>query len=196
MTKEIEQLRQEIEQHVRNAYALLPSEITPPNHLDRKHLESKFEHGEWQQVCGLIRYWSRNNNFALGLLEENAAAYEKIRQLSCLIFQEKLLKISVKETQLIGECLNAIANGPFLPDWEFQTLTGLERKEVAIIAKRWPDFDKHNDAVLLAVSNSMNHLHGYPHHKESELSKYLSVSEEQLREFSDKWFESRRTSID
>jgi hypothetical protein len=58
--------------------------------------------------------------------------------------------------------LKAAAAGPFFPDWEFQTLFGIERQVLAEVANRWPDVDPAKD-VELAVVGSMNHLLGYPH---------------------------------
>jgi hypothetical protein len=72
-----------------------------------------------------------------------------------------LVELSGKTVDVIGRCLDAWANGPFIEDWEFQTVTGLERDEVSAIAKNWPNQDDPN--VDQAVLASMGNLLGYPH---------------------------------
>ena len=71
-------------------------------------------------------------------------------------------------------------------------VNGFETEEVAAIGERWPDFDRNDDSVPLAVGNSLNNLVGYPHHKESELPKYISVSQDELEKFANKWFALRK----
>ncbi len=53
-----------------------------------------------------------------------------------------------QEIEIIGKCLDAVIQGPFLIDqqaddqwWEFPTLIGLEPEEVADIADLWPNVD-------------------------------------------------------
>ena len=41
-----------------------------------------------------------------------------------------LANLDEKERGVVRECLGATVEGPFFPDWEFQTLFGLERDEV------------------------------------------------------------------
>ena len=63
---------------------------------------------------------------------------------------------------LIGKCLRAAADGPFFPDWEFQTLFGLDRGEVRNVADMWPELDPTNNDVILAINNALNMLQMYP----------------------------------
>jgi hypothetical protein len=88
----------------------------------------------------------------------------------------KLSQLSSKERKVIYECIKAVAEGPFFPDWEFQTLFGIERKELKSFVSSWPNIDDSDEAVILAINNSMANLVGYPHGKEREWRKYISVS--------------------
>ena len=85
-----------------------------------------------------------------------------------------------------GQALRAAANGPFFPDWEFQTLFGLERSEVSAIAASWPEPTASPEKVSIAVSNSLNNLLGYPHQKDAVWSQWLSVDRYQLNALSNK----------
>jgi hypothetical protein len=80
-----------------------------------------------------------------------------------------------QDLKIIGECLNAVARGPFLPPREFHTLMGLNPKELLDIVDLWPNVDIASEQVQLAVNNSMNNLLGYPHHCEDVWPQYLSV---------------------
>jgi hypothetical protein len=42
------------------------------------------------------------------------------------------------DEKVIGETLWGIAEGPFIPDWEFPITTGLEREEMHPVADEWP----------------------------------------------------------
>lgn len=92
-----------------------------------------------------------------------------------------------KQRRIIAECLNAAAFGRFFPDWEFQTLFGLKRDELAKIAAEWPHVDQTSEMVNLAVNNSINNLLGYPIKHSEELSHYLSISREELHIIFDSW---------
>jgi hypothetical protein len=43
--------------------------------------------------------------------------------------------LSDEDTDLIGQCPTAAADGPFSTDWEFRSLMGLERSEVAELSR-------------------------------------------------------------
>ncbi|MBW3624926.1 MAG: hypothetical protein KY468_16110 [Armatimonadetes bacterium] len=95
--------------------------------------------------------------------------------------------LTQKEKQVIGECLRAAAEGPFFPDWEFSTLFGLDREEVKQIAEAWPDIDGTQERVGVGINNALNNLLGYPHHKEGDWAKYISVSEDEVDRIFCKW---------
>lgn len=74
-----------------------------------------------------------------------------------------LKNLTAEDHSLVGACLNSAANGPFFPDWEFQTLFGVEPAVVRNVAVQWPKVDPSDEDVELAVVNSLNNLLGYPH---------------------------------
>lgn len=92
------------------------------------------------------------------------------------------MKLSPQDAKVIGECLHATATGPFFPDWEFDTLMGMNRSEFCKIAARWPDVDLQEERVRNAVSNSLLNLSGYPIDREEEWSGYVSVPRQTLDE--------------
>jgi hypothetical protein len=95
--------------------------------------------------------------------------------------------LNEREKQTVFECLRAASDGPFFPDWEFQTLFGLERNQVRRIAAAIPDINDSSEEVALAINNAMAHLTGYPHQKETLWSQFISVSEEEVDRVFDKW---------
>jgi len=98
-----------------------------------------------------------------------------------------------KEQKIVGSCLRAAADGPFFPDWEFQTLFGLTRPEVKAIADRYPDVDKEddepagNDDSWLAINNTFANLLGYPHRQEPTWSSWIDVSPAEVEQIFKKW---------
>ena len=70
--------------------------------------------------------------------------------------------IDAGDSQVIGQCLRAAADGPFFPDWEFSLLMGFERAEIRQIADRWPNWEDEAEQAD-AVNNVLNNLLGYPH---------------------------------
>jgi hypothetical protein len=77
------------------------------------------------------------------------------------------------EIALIASCLLAAEEGPFFSDWEFQTLFGIERSELAEVRQRWPNVDLGEEQVECAVMNSMVMLIMYPHGVEDALRAYV-----------------------
>lgn len=96
---------------------------------------------------------------------------------------------SEKEMHVIQECLQAAADGPFFPDWEFETLFGLTRAEVAEVAAAWPAVDQNAEAVRWAVVGALGHLTGYPHGEEEALRRYISVSPSEVADLLRRWRE-------
>ena len=86
------------------------------------------------------------------------------------------------ESQIVGEVLRGAADGPFFPDWEFQTLFGLYREEVRAIANAWPLPVVEPQTVIIAVNNSFNMLLGYPHRKDDVWPEWISVDRPALNE--------------
>src|SRR4051812_12407265 len=79
------------------------------------------------------------------------------------------------EKRVVFECLRAAAVGPFFPDWEFHTLFGLHRHEVAQIVAAIPVIDDADESVSLAINNAFANLLGYPHRQPAAWSQFISV---------------------
>jgi hypothetical protein len=75
----------------------------------------------------------------------------------------------------VGQCLAAAEEGPFFPDWEFSTLIGVDRPELALIRAAWPDVDLDQVEVRAAITNTLNNLTGYPHRKDAHWSDYIGA---------------------
>lgn len=94
--------------------------------------------------------------------------------------------LSVEDEALIRRCLQLAADGPYFPDWEFQTLFGRTRGQVRTIASTWPNVD--NLALAnLAVNNAMNNLTGYPHGLDTRLESETGATLEHIRTVFGKW---------
>lgn len=89
------------------------------------------------------------------------------------------------DRRIIRECLAAAVEGPFFPEWEFHTLFGLQRGEVARVLQAWPQTSERDPDTDLAVKNAIGNLLGYPHGV--KLAKYVSASEAELDELLERW---------
>ncbi|MBX3373177.1 MAG: hypothetical protein KF817_05025 [Phycisphaeraceae bacterium] len=98
-----------------------------------------------------------------------------------------LLHCTEEDRRIIADSLKAAVEGPFFPDWEFSTLFGLQRAEVAEIARAWPKVEESDDRVDLAVNNALGNLAGYPHGHEQEWERFLSVPPARLLDTLKRW---------
>ena len=84
-----------------------------------------------------------------------------------------------KDAESVRRCIQAIAEGPFLPDWEFSTVMGFQRQEL----QEWLALDVlefEGDATRMAIA-ALNNLSGYPHRKNEELGDMTNLSRNELR---------------
>jgi hypothetical protein len=93
--------------------------------------------------------------------------------------------LSSEDVKIIGDCLVAAVEGPFFPDWEFHTLFGLERADVARVLRSWPNISVEDETADLAVKNALGNLAGYPHGE--DLSRFVFATPERLLEILRKW---------
>ena len=104
-----------------------------------------------------------------------------------------LSDLSETELKIIGECLKAAVNGPFFDDQEFPTLFGLTREEVKEVANRFPDVDEFDDEPTgtddswVAINNTLLNLTDYPHGKDAEWDRYISVPPQEVVSIFKKW---------
>lgn len=96
-------------------------------------------------------------------------------------------RLGENEKEIVYQCLVAALKGPFFPEWEFATLFGIERNTLAKIVEAWPQVDDKEEHVVLAINNSMGNLVGYPHGKEGEWKKYISVPPDEVISILQRW---------
>src|SRR5437879_3131620 len=92
-----------------------------------------------------------------------------------------------REAGVVLRCVRAAVDGPFFPEWEFHTLFGLRRAEVAAVAARWPDIDDADEDVRLAINNSLNNLLGYPHDEPEAFRDRVGESVQEVERIFAKW---------
>ena len=79
--------------------------------------------------------------------------------------------LPARDRDVLGACVRSAVNGPYFPDWEFHTLMGLSREEMAQVAHSWPalpssapsGYSSASEMQQTAIANSANWLLGYPH---------------------------------
>jgi len=99
-----------------------------------------------------------------------------------------LTDLDEREQSVVKECVRAVVEGPFFPEWEFGTLFGLSRDKVRNILLSWPELDEADESVVLAINNTFNNLLGYPTPNKQEIwAKFISVSGMELARVFDKW---------
>jgi hypothetical protein len=95
--------------------------------------------------------------------------------------------LTTDEREVVRRSLVAAVEGPYFPDWEFPTLFGVTRAQVADVLRGWPIVDESRDFVRLAINNALGNLFGYPHGKTSQLERELGVTTAQLEQVFRKW---------
>ena len=100
--------------------------------------------------------------------------------------ESPLDRLSVEDIDVVRQCLAAAVRGPFFPDWEFSTLFGHERDEVAGVLERWPDRENPEDQDV-AVSNTLNWLLGYPHERWDVWGEFISVAPREVAPVMARW---------
>jgi hypothetical protein len=91
------------------------------------------------------------------------------------------------ERGLVYRCVAAAVDGPFFPDWEFETLFGLARGEARSVATAWPDIDESTEAVSLTINNAFANLLGYPHHEDAAWALLISSDRSEVERVFLKW---------
>jgi hypothetical protein len=102
--------------------------------------------------------------------------------------------LSKRDESVILAALRAALDGPFFPEWEFQTLMGISRDEMRAVLAAWPD--RSSQTAFLAVNNALNNIWGYPH---EHLEAWVRVSDaprDEVREVLDRWKGGRADGLD
>ena len=98
-------------------------------------------------------------------------------------------KLDERDIKTIAECLTASVYGDFFPEWEFDSIFGVKRDVVHLALDTWPDIDLSNQEISDAIVGSLNNLLGYPHRKEQDWLKYISVEPDEVKRVLDKLLE-------
>jgi hypothetical protein len=99
----------------------------------------------------------------------------------------KVIFLKAEQLTIIRQCLDAVANGPFFPEWEFHALFGVDREIVKSMLDKWPQIDFNDLTVKLVINNSFNNLLGYPLIASEKLSKYITLPSKDLEEMFHEW---------
>jgi hypothetical protein len=94
--------------------------------------------------------------------------------------------LSPEELEIIREALLAAVRGPYFPEWEFGTLIGRTRDEVASILASWPATDDPTSQDV-AVNNVLLNLLGYPHGEDAALIRDVPAGPNKIRSVLERW---------
>src|SRR5215470_15299961 len=98
-----------------------------------------------------------------------------------------LESLSGEEREVLRRAMVAAAEGPYFPDWEFQTLFGVTRAEVSDVVRARPRLDESHDVFRQAINNALVHLIHYPHGQTVRLERELGVATARLEGIFAKW---------
>ncbi len=84
--------------------------------------------------------------------------------------------MSPEDLATLGRCLWAAVEGPFFEEWEFQTLIGVERQELARLTRAWPEPERSFEESAGLVSGVLANLLGYPHGQAAELERRVGLT--------------------
>jgi hypothetical protein len=87
--------------------------------------------------------------------------------------------LSAREIDVVRQGLRACVDGPFFPEWEFQTLLGVDRETVRTVYNAWPDQTIDAQEFGSAIVGCLNNLLGYPHGQDWD--KHFSVKPEEMK---------------
>lgn len=82
--------------------------------------------------------------------------------------------------------MGAAVRGAYFPEWEFGTIMGMTRSEMAEVLASWPATDD-PDTQDLAVNNALLNLLTYPHREEEGLARDVPVSRQELGAILERW---------
>ena len=102
-------------------------------------------------------------------------------------------RLSEKDKRIVRECMNAIVDGPFLDDFEFETRIGVDREEMRRILRTYPDLEDDNDEspTAICINNSLNEVsYGLPF-SDDEWSAWFTVTRSEIQEVYKAWARQR-----
>jgi hypothetical protein len=105
-----------------------------------------------------------------------------------------LMALDSSDRDLVLACLNAAAAGPFIPEWEFQTLFGMTRDEFGAVVAQWPNLDERDNTTYVAINNALNNLTGYPHRQDALLVELCGADRTEILRVFTLWRDASASS--
>lgn len=106
-----------------------------------------------------------------------------------------LSNLTAAQQVIVHQCMRICAERrDMFPDWEFQTIFGVTRDEMACLVSHWPDIDERVDKVRHAINNAMNNMLGYPHGHHEDWDRHFPFGPRELFETFSAWKGSRPKS--
>jgi hypothetical protein len=102
--------------------------------------------------------------------------------------QTRIKGLSEWETSLAWAILNAMAEGPFISDYDLPLVTGFKRIQLQALHQRRNEITDNDDDAISAVGQCLNNCLSYPHNKYGELERWTGASMFQIRTLVEKWF--------
>ena len=104
--------------------------------------------------------------------------------------------LTISEKRTVLQCMQAIADGPHIDDWEFQTRLGINRSTLKRVILTWPDIDDSavNSDEFLAINNCLNEVCNGVKISTTEWPKWFEQSVEEIRRTYEKWLKLRGAS--
>jgi hypothetical protein len=104
--------------------------------------------------------------------------------------------LSPNEQQIVLQCMQAIADGPAIEDWEFHTRLGINRSTLRRIISAWPAIDDGSDSSeeFLAINNCLNEIcHGIKI-EDTEWQTWFTQPQDEIIKTYRKWLKVRESS--
>src|SRR5690606_36020743 len=180
-------LWREFEYSMRCAGALMTTQPNPPEHL---HIFLRNQ--DWTSVYVCLQKHAQllrelGQDVPADLPDLMMKADQSFRAFETQGNARARVTLSNREKTIIGECLRAAADGPFLAGDVFQTLMGVERHTVRCLADQWPDVRDEDPDLSIAINNAMNNLLSYPHHCDEVWPDWISISRPDLNALFSRW---------
>jgi len=99
-----------------------------------------------------------------------------------------LCDLSQMEREIVGQCVCALADGPFLPDGEFHTITGFFRPQIAEVADCWPVVDEGIHSHRRAIHASLAALLYGPIRHFDRWHEYITAERSEVERIARKWW--------
>lgn len=104
-------------------------------------------------------------------------------------FVSPFSRLGDPQKKIVRECLVAILEGPFIPEWELHARVGLDREGLRSIIEKWPELDdaEQNSPAHLAINNCMNEVCHDIRFSVHEWKNWFTASRETIQSIYRKW---------